>query len=136
MPFISGQIQMISSKDYCIVLYCIVLYCIICYCIALHCIVLYCIILCCVFKMWVIFLFIQNFSKKLLKESYFFAFINDEKSIPHFTISPLDYGWSGVYLENCKATETLTLLVASCFYIKIGISKDVWMLSWPLTFVT
>ncbi len=49
----------------------------------------------------------------------------------------LDYGYSGVYLQEYKVTGIPTLLVALSFCLKVGMSKiieiglDLWPL-WPI----
>ncbi len=63
----------------------------------------------------------KNTVKK--NHTYKKKFIDNEKSIPHFKFAPLDYSCSGVYLQNCKTTENLTLLATSLFSSKVGLSK-------------
>ncbi len=43
--------------------------------------------------------------------------------MPHFKFAPLDYGYSGVYLQKCKVTGNPTLLAALSFCLKDGMSK-------------
>ncbi len=62
--------------------------------------------------------------------------MDNEKSIPHFKIAPLDYSCLSVYLQNCKTTRNQILLTASSFCLKIGMSKYIWIWSllsplWP-----
>ncbi len=49
-------------------------------------------------------------------------------------IGPLYYGCSGNYLQICKAIGKPTLLVTSCFCLKVGMLKmfefDLYL--WPL----
>ncbi len=74
--------------------------------------------------MWVMILFIHHFSKKCEKNYTFYLFFIDiEKGIPHFKFALLDYRYSGIYLQKCKVTGNPTLLVASCFCLKVGMSK-------------
>ncbi len=49
---------------------------------------------------------------------------NNEKGIPHFKFAPLDYGYSGVYLQKCKVTGNPTLPIALLFCLKVGMSKN------------
>ncbi len=64
-------------------------------------------------------------------------FIDTEKGLPHFKFAPLDYHYSGVYLQKYKVTGIPTLLVALSFCLKVGMSKiieiglDLWPL-WPI----
>ncbi len=37
-------------------------------------------------------------------------------------IFPFDYSYSCVYLQNCKATGSLKLVVAPCFCLQVGTS--------------
>ncbi len=51
-----------------------------------------------------------------------FIFIDDEKSIPHFKFAPLDYGYSGVYLQKWKM-ETQHCLLHWAFALKLVCQK-------------
>ncbi len=51
--------------------------------------------------------------------------IKKKKSIPHFKIALLDYNCSCIYLQNCKATGSPTLLTTSFFCLKVGLSKNI-----------
>ncbi len=74
--------------------------------------------------MSIIILFVHHFSKKLWKKLHFlFVFIDNEKGIPHFKFAPLDYGYSGVYLQNCEVTGNPTLFIALLFCLKVDMSK-------------
>ncbi len=66
--------------------------------------------------------FIFTYCEKISYLS-FFNFMDNEKSIPHFKIAPLDYSCLSVYLQNCKTTGNQILLTASSFCLKIGMSK-------------
>ncbi len=65
--------------------------------------------------MCVIILFIHHFSKNCEKNYTLIFFIDNAKRIPHFKFAPLDYGYSGVYLQKCKVSGNRTLVVASSF---------------------
>ncbi len=58
-----------------------------------------------------------------IKITFYLFFIDNEKGIPHFKSAPLDYGYSGVYLQKCKVTGNPTLLIVLLFCLKIGMSK-------------
>ncbi len=68
----------------------------------------------------IIFLIFQKYCENIIP---FKNFISDEKGIPHFKISPLDYSCSGVYLQNCKATESEIFLTTLCFCLNLVCQK-------------
>ncbi len=68
------------------------------------------------------FIIFQNICEK--NYTFYLFLIDNEKGILHFKFAPLDYGYSSVYLQKCKATGNPTLSVASCFCVKIGMSKN------------
>ncbi len=55
--------------------------------------------------------------------TFYLFFIDIEKVMPHLKFAPLDYGYSRVYIQKYKVTGNPTLLVASCFSLKVGLSK-------------
>ncbi len=38
------------------------------------------------------------------KITHLFIFIDNEQGILHFKFAPLDYGFTGVYLQKCQVT--------------------------------
>ncbi len=68
---------------------------------------------------------------KIVKKIHF---IDNEKGIPHYKFAPLDYGYSGVYIKKCKVTGNPTLLIASCFCLKVCMSKmiEIDLDRWPI----
>ncbi len=56
--------------------------------------------------------------------TFYLFFIDNEKGIPHFKFAPLDYGYSGVYLQKCEVIGNPTLFIALLFCLKVGMSKD------------
>ncbi len=85
--------------------------------------------------MWVAILFILHFSKqKWQNYTLNVFFIDNEKGIPNFKFTPLDYGYSGVYLQKYKVTGNITLLIALSFCLKVGMSKMIEIDNdlWPL----
>ncbi len=70
-----------------------------------------------------LFIISQNNCEKNYTFFKFFL-IDNEKGIPYFKFAPLDYGYSGVYLQTCKVTRNPTLLIALFFCLKVGMSKN------------
>ncbi len=68
----------------------------------------------------------SSFFKRIVEKNYTFYlfFIDNERGIPHFKFAPLDYGYSGVYLQKCEVTGNPTLLIALLFCLKVGMSKN------------
>ncbi len=49
--------------------------------------------------------------------------MNKKNDNPHYKFAPLDFGYSGVYLQKCKVTGKPTLLISLLFRRKVGMSK-------------
>ncbi len=73
------------------------------------------------------------------KSQFYLFFIDNGKGTQHFKFDPLDYAYSGVYLQKCKATGNPTLLLHQAFALKLVYQKmfecdlDLWPW-WPILF--
>ncbi len=68
------------------------------------------------------FIYSSFFRPKLKKNCTFYLFfIDNKKGIAHFKLAPLDYGYSGVYRQQCKVTGNPMLFIALFFCLKFAI---------------